>query len=115
MSLEKARNPIRLAAMDMAEAHNRSNEDLSNEELIELVEILDTVRDRIGESISEIEKSQSKKQKKISESHDQDLRDFRKKGENFGFAVAAATIDHIFENGEEFEDIKERVLAITGR
>lgn len=57
MSLEKARNPIRLAAMDMADANNRSNDDLSDDELVELVETLTFVRDRVDQAISEIEKS----------------------------------------------------------
>ena len=48
-------------------------------------------------------------------SHDQDLREFRKDGKNAGMAIAAATIDHLLENGTDLADITHRVSTITSR
>ena len=53
------------------------------------------------------------------ESHDQELRKFRKDGKNAGLAIAAATINHILERGSEvgadFKNITHRVSTITAR
>ena len=52
---------------------------------------------------------------KQAKHHKKDLKKSKRQAKNNGMSIAAATIDHIFENGTDFEDIKGRVLTITGR
>lgn len=42
-------------------------------------------------------------------------RKIRKDGKNAGLAIAAATIDHILENGTDLADITKRTSTITSR